>query len=231
MSLEKILSVSGKPGLYRMLTQTRTGLVAESLVDGKRVSVGMRHNVSLLSEISVFTLQEEIPLREVFLKIQEKENGAAASVDPKASRDQLEEYFFSVLPNYDEERVYPSHIAKILKWYNLLLERGISDFSEPADEESESQSTADEAKPQATAPGDTTEKKEIKSGKGAKAKVKEEASPETGSLSEDDKAPVTNTAPATAGKSSAPKKKSVDSADPGKATEPKATKPAKSGKK
>lgn len=118
-----------------MLTQTRTGLVAESLLDGKRISVGMRHNVSLLSEISVFTLKDEISLREVFLKIQEKEDGGKTSVEPKASKEQLEEYFFEVLPEYDEDRVYPSHISKILKWYNMLLEHGLSDFSEPESKE------------------------------------------------------------------------------------------------
>lgn len=137
MSLDKILSVSGKPGLYRMLTQTRTGLVAESLIDGKRITVGMRHNVSLLSEISVFTLQDEMPLREVFLKIQEKEGGGKASIPPKSSKDELEEYFFSVLPDYDEDRVYPSHISKILKWYNMLIEQEINDFSEAVDGEGE----------------------------------------------------------------------------------------------
>ncbi len=146
MSLEKILSISGKPGLYRMITQTRTGLVAESLLDGKRISVGLRHNVSLLSEISVFTLKEEVSLREVFLKIQGKEDGKPSGVNPKASKDELEEYFFEVLPEYDEDRVYPSHISKILKWYNLLVEKGITDFTDP-DEAPEESEPGDEETP------------------------------------------------------------------------------------
>ena len=80
MSLEKILSITGKPGLYRVNTQTRSGFLAESLLDGKKISVSARHNVSLLSEIAIYTLTEELPLRAVFEKIYEKENGAASMV-------------------------------------------------------------------------------------------------------------------------------------------------------
>ncbi|NND16161.1 MAG: DUF5606 domain-containing protein [Eudoraea sp.] len=130
MSLEKILSIEGRPGLFKLLTQTRSGFVAESLLDGKRLSVGIANNVSLLSEIAIFTLEEELPLREVFKKIQEKENGGKTSVGHKDSKLKLEEYFFEVLPEYDEDRVYPSDIKKVVKWYNLLTEKGITDFTE-----------------------------------------------------------------------------------------------------
>ncbi|GHC54324.1 DUF5606 family protein [Ulvibacter litoralis] len=129
MSLEKILSISGKPGLYKLTTQTRSGFLAESLLDGKKISVGGRHNVSLLSEIAIYTLTEELPLREVFLKISEKENGKEA-INHKVSKDELEEYFFSVLPDYDEDRVYASDIKKVVQWYNLLVKNGVTDFSE-----------------------------------------------------------------------------------------------------
>lgn len=131
MGLEKILSVAGKPGLYKLITQTRSGFVAESLLDGKRVSVGLRSNVSVLSEIAIYTLDEELPLREVFLKIQEKENGGKTSVSHKDDKLKLEEYFFEILPNYDEDRVYVSDIKKIIQWYNILEDKGITDFSEP----------------------------------------------------------------------------------------------------
>lgn len=130
MTLDKILSISGKPGLYKLLTQTRSGFVGESLVDGKRISVGLRNNVSVLSEIAIYTLEEEIPLREVFQKIKDKENGEKTSVHHKDDKLKLEEYFFEVLPNYDEDRVYPSDIKKIVQWYNLLHSNGITDFSE-----------------------------------------------------------------------------------------------------
>jgi hypothetical protein len=127
MSLEKILSISGKPGLYQLKTQTRTGLLAESLTDGKKITVSTRQNVSLLSEIAIYTLTEEVPLGEVFTKIAEKENGGAA-INHKATRDQLEEYFFEVLPDYDEDRVYPSDIKKVVQWYNLLVKNGMTQF-------------------------------------------------------------------------------------------------------
>jgi hypothetical protein len=135
MSLEKILSITGKPGLYKLTTQTRSGFLAESLVDGKKISVNARNNVSLLSEIAIYTLTEELPLRAVFLKIFEKEKGAEA-ISHKVSKDELEEYFFGILPDYDEDRVYTSDIKKVVQWYNLLVKNGMTDFSEP-DEETE----------------------------------------------------------------------------------------------
>jgi len=128
MVLDKILSVGGRPGLYKLLTQTRTGFVGESLIDGKRVTVSIRSNVSVLSEIAIYTLEEEIPLREVFQKIKEKEEGAKTSIGHKEEKIKLEEYFFEILPNYDEDRVYASDIKKIIQWYNILHENGITDF-------------------------------------------------------------------------------------------------------
>ncbi len=128
MSLEKVMSISGKPGLYKLVTQTRGGFLAESLLDGKKINISARSNVSLLSEIAVYTLTEEVPLREVLKKMQEKENGGEA-ISHKASKDELEEYFFAVVPDYDEDKVYPSDIKKIVQWYNLLHKNGIVDFS------------------------------------------------------------------------------------------------------
>lgn len=138
MSLEKILSISGKPGLYRLLSQTRTGFVAESLLDNKKISVNLRNNVSLLSEIAVYTLTEELPLREVFKKIKEKENGGP-TISHKESKEKLEEYFFELLPDYDEDRVYPSDIKKIVQWYNILQQNKIDDFEEPAADDKEAE--------------------------------------------------------------------------------------------
>ncbi len=125
MSLEKILAIGGKPGLFKLIAQTRGGFVAESLVDKKRLSVSVHQNVSILSEIAIYTLEEEVPLREVFKNIKEKENGEIASVKPKDGKDKLEEYFFDVLPNYDEDRVYASDIKKVVQWYNLLQQHDL----------------------------------------------------------------------------------------------------------
>lgn len=137
MALDKILSIGGKPGLYKLLTQTRTGFVGESLLDGKRLSVGLRNNVSVLSEIAIYTLEEEVPLREVFQKIKEKEGGKKTSINHKAEKIELEEYFFEILPNYDEDRVYASDIKKIIQWYNILIDKDITDFTKVAEDSKE----------------------------------------------------------------------------------------------
>ncbi|MAP80701.1 MAG: hypothetical protein CL526_06395 [Aequorivita sp.] len=129
MSLEKVLAISGKPGLYKLKTQTRAGFLAESLLDGKTINVSGRHNVSLLSEIAIYTLTEEVPLREVFNKISEKEGGKE-TISHKSSKEKLEEFFFEVMPDYDEDRVYASDIKKVVQWYNMLIKNGITDFSE-----------------------------------------------------------------------------------------------------
>ena len=136
MKLDKVMSISGKPGLYELKAQTRGGFVAESMLDGKKISVNLRHNVSLLSEIAIYTYSEEVPLREVFQKIKEKENGGQA-INHKESKAKLEEYFREVLPDYDEDRVYVSDIKKIIQWYNLLVSKGITDFSKPEEKTSD----------------------------------------------------------------------------------------------
>jgi hypothetical protein len=132
MELDKILAISKKPGLYKLITQSRGGFIVESLLDQKRISVSISSNVSLLSEIAIYTLNEELPLKEVFSKIFDKEKGAETSTSPKSSKDDLEAYFFSVLPDYDEDRVYPSDIKKILNWYNLLNNHQLLDFNTEA---------------------------------------------------------------------------------------------------
>jgi hypothetical protein len=136
MSLEKILTISGKPGLYQLQNQTRSGFLATSLVDGKKISVSAKQNVSILSEIAIYTLTKELPLSEVFTKISKKENGGEA-ISHKATRDELEEYFFGILPDYDEDRVYPSDIKKVVQWYNLLTKHGVTNFSNESNESNE----------------------------------------------------------------------------------------------
>lgn len=143
MNLEKVLAISGKPGLYELKAQTRGGFVAESLADGKKISVNVRHNVSMLSEIAMYTYTEEVPLREVFQKIAEKENGEEA-ISHKESKAKLEKYFKEVLPEYDEDRVYASDIKKVFQWYNILVNAGITDFSEPEAETKEETASEEE---------------------------------------------------------------------------------------
>lgn len=133
MNLEKILAISGKPGLYVLKVQTRTGFVAESLVDGKKITVNLKSNVSLLSEISVYTYEGEKPLKEVMANIAEKENNGPA-ISHKEDNTTLAAYFKEVLPNYDEERVYASDIKKILNWYNTLQAKGLVVEEAPVEE-------------------------------------------------------------------------------------------------
>ena len=137
MKLNQILTISGMPGLYQLQSRTRSGFLALSLLDGKRISIGLRNNVSLLSEIAIYTLQEERPLEEVFKVIKDKENGQKTTISHKATNEELEAYFFSVIPDYDEDRVYPSDIKKIIQWYNLLIDKGF--LEETSEEEAQAE--------------------------------------------------------------------------------------------
>ena len=130
MNLEKILSISGKPGLYALKVQTRTGFIAESLLDGKKITVGLKVNVSLLSEISIYTISGEKPLTEVMRNIAIKEDCGLA-ISHKEDNAKLVTYFTEILPDYDSERVYPSDIKKVFNWYNLLQSKGLVSKEEP----------------------------------------------------------------------------------------------------
>ena len=123
MELDKIISISGRPGLYEVEVQTRTGFIAHSLTDGKRITATLSDQVSLLSEINIYGLQAEVPLAEVFQKMLTHENGTKCKVKPKAQPSDLEAYFFEVFQDYDEERVYPSDIKKMIQWYNILIDK------------------------------------------------------------------------------------------------------------
>lgn len=137
MELDKIIAISGRPGLYEVQVQTRSGFIAHSLTDGKRISASLRDQVSMLSEINIYGLQKEVPLSEVFQKMYAHENGAKCAVKPKAPSTDLEAYFFEVFQDYDEERVYPSDIKKIIQWYNILIDKGLlsAEASEVQEEE------------------------------------------------------------------------------------------------
>lgn len=131
MNLDKILAISGKPGLYVLKVQTRTGFVAESLSDGKKITVNLKNNVSLLSEISIYTYEGEKSLAEVMARIATKEN-KNQTISHKEDNETLVAYFKEILSEYDEERVYPSDIKKILNWYNTLQSKGLVTDEAPA---------------------------------------------------------------------------------------------------
>ena len=133
--LRKILSVSGEPGLFAYLSQGKAGIIAESLLTGKRTSFGMKARVTSLSDISIYTTEEELPLQEVFLKLKAYLNDAAApdGKDQKA----LVAFCDAAFPDYDRDRFYPSHMKKVVAWYNLLREKASLDFLDPEAEEEE----------------------------------------------------------------------------------------------
>lgn len=137
MNVEKILAIAGKPGLFELKIQTRSGFLAESLLDGKKITVGLRSNVSLLSEISMYTYSEEKPLVEIMRAIAIKENEGPTAVSPKEDNAKLITYFKEILPDYDEDRVYASDIKKLLNWYNILQAKGLVSKEEPVIENAE----------------------------------------------------------------------------------------------
>lgn len=120
MKLEKVIAITGKPGLYQIISQSKSAVIVESLTDKKRFPVNSLHNISTLNDIAIYTYEAEVPLKEVFYSIYEKEDGKQ-SIDPKSSKNDLLNYFSEVLPGYDEERVYASNIKKVLSWYNALV--------------------------------------------------------------------------------------------------------------
>lgn len=128
--LEKILSVSGKPGIFKLITGGRSTIIVESLIDGKRLPVHPTQKVSALADITMFTYEEDVPLREIFLKAKEAFSGGPAP-DPKSEGKVLRDAMKKILPDYDEERVYESDIRKLLSWYNILQAKDMLDFAEP----------------------------------------------------------------------------------------------------
>ncbi len=153
IALGKILSIGGKPGLYKMIAQAKNGVVVESLLDQKRFQAFAHDKISSLDEISVFTQTDDKPLKEVFKLIHHATTGGPAP-DAKAESHELLGFFEQVLPEYDRERVYVSHIKKIFSWYNLLLEKHLliledeetKETDEAASEKSEPTPDGDELK-------------------------------------------------------------------------------------
>ena len=133
--LEKILAVTGKPGLFKLISGSQKMIIVESLLDGKRMPAYAHERVIALSDIAMYTEDEEIPLRQVFEAVQKKEGGKAVGLDvKKASDDELHAYMAAVLPAYDRERVHTSDIKKLISWYNLLTKNELTDFSDPQEQ-------------------------------------------------------------------------------------------------
>lgn len=136
--LKTILSISGKPGLYKLISQGKNMLIVESLVDKKRFPAYGNEKIISLGDIAMYTDTEDVPLKDVLLSMKKKENGEAVALDvKKATPDELRNYLGEVLPTFDRDRVYVSDIKKLITWYNLLVSCGMTDFEEPAEEAEE----------------------------------------------------------------------------------------------
>ena len=164
--LKLILSISGKPGLYKLVSQAKNMLVVESLQTGKRQPAYAHEKIISLGDIAIFTDSGAGALGEV----KEKENGGKVSVDLKSDNNILKEYFSGILPDFDRERVYPTDIKKLMSWYNLLIEKGYTDFVKKEEVAKETEKEAVEPVKEESAPV----KKTVKTTKPKTKKTKEE---------------------------------------------------------
>ena len=127
--LKGILAISGQPGLYKMISEGKNSVIVESLLTGKKSTAYASAKMSTLEDIAIYTVNEDVPLKEVFKKMAEKENGGTA-INVKASNDTLKDYFETILPQFDKDRVYASDIKKVINCYNLLQEKVLLNFEE-----------------------------------------------------------------------------------------------------
>lgn len=136
---QTILAISGKPGLYRLVSRGKQSLIVEQLDEShKRVPAFASDRVTSLSDIAMYTYEEDVPLMKILAALRDKEEGKKSSLNfRKASGAELQEYFATVLPNFDRERVHNSDIKKLIQWYDILVEAGVTDFEEPEEESAE----------------------------------------------------------------------------------------------
>ena len=145
--LKKILSISGRPGLYKLVSYGKNMLLVEGLTDGHRFPVHSRERVMSLGDISIFTTSDDLPLAQVLENTGKKFNNQVIDAKAYATPDKLHEFMDTVLENWDAERVHNSDIKKIISWYNLLIGAGITDFSiEEEEEKTDAEAPAEESK-------------------------------------------------------------------------------------
>jgi hypothetical protein len=127
MELKDIIAITGQSGLYKAIGESKNGVIVESLIDKKRMPVFMTSRISSLDDIAIYTDEKEVPLKDIFKNIFDKENGGEA-ISQKASNDEIKKYFAQILPNYDEDRVYISDMKKVINWYNTLHRNNLVTF-------------------------------------------------------------------------------------------------------
>lgn len=161
MDLSGVISISGKPGLFKVVAQSKNNIIVESLKDGKRTPAYSTDRISALDDISIYTYEDDIPLKEVYIGIFKKEDGGKAP-SHKESLNKLTEYLLEVLPNYDEDRVYPSDIKKLFQWYNILHDAGLVSAEEEEAEDKEEKEEAPKKKASKEKADTSTAKKDEK---------------------------------------------------------------------
>ncbi len=149
--LKKILSISGKPGLYRLVSNGKNMLIVESLINGKRMPAYARDKVVSLGDISIYTTDEDMPLGEVLEKVKEANNGQPVDVKALGDDNAVRAYFKTLLPEYDEDRVYTTDIRKLFSWYNQLIAAGVTDFKNEEIAEDQAAEAAEKADSEAKA--------------------------------------------------------------------------------
>ncbi len=201
LTLNYVLAISGKPGLYQLISRGKNMLIVEAIdATKKRQPVYAADKVISLADIAMYTDNDEIPLKDVLESLKKKENGAVASINPsKASKAELFDFFAQVLPDFDRDRVYPNDIQKLIKWYNILIENGITEFIDARDEMREAAEKA-----QAEAEAKTAE--EAKEEKPAKKTAAKKTTKKADEAKEEKPAKKTAAKKATAEKKSAAKK-------------------------
>lgn len=129
MDLSKIVAISGKPGLFKMLSQTKNGLVVEAIADGKKFTAFSHERVSTLEEISIYTDEEDKPLKDILKAIFEVQEGKEA-ISHKSGNEELKSFFEKAVPDYDRDNVYVSDMKKVINWYNILHAHNMLEFDE-----------------------------------------------------------------------------------------------------
>ena len=142
--LKEMLSISGKTGLFKLISKGKNIFIAESLLDHSRIPVYSRDKVVSLGDITMYTNDGDVRLAQILQSIKQKENGEVIAFSPSITSEELRSYFSQVLPDFDRNKVYPSDIKKVMNWYNLLVKTGFADFEEADEEEKEKEDTTEE---------------------------------------------------------------------------------------
>ncbi len=135
--LKTVLSISGRPGLFKLVNQGKNMLIVESLATGKRTPAYAHDKVISLGDIAIYTFEDDVPLADVFESIKEKYSGKTIDVKSLGNENEIRKHFSEILPNFDEERVYTNDIKKIFNWYNTLITAGITEFKSEDDTNSD----------------------------------------------------------------------------------------------